>query len=103
VLPNAGGRDVYLAKIDYSTGLPDVSTWTNDLLVYPMPASETLFVRCNEELKKVTLISLSAQTLSASIPYSTELQIDLRSLKPGFYFLNAETISGCYVKKVLVQ
>ncbi len=103
VLPNSGGRDVYLAKVDITTGLPPGPFEKSDLIVFPIPATETLCVRSKNELKKVTLSSISGQIVSFTSPFSNETVIDIQALPAGIYFLKTETGDYWSVRKVLVE
>jgi hypothetical protein len=66
---------------------------TDDLIVYPNPAQESLMIDIPARFQKgrVKLISLLGQTISTvGIHGNTSVQLDLKPLAPGVYILEVE-------------
>lgn len=102
--------DVYLATNDIgviklnidlsSLGTPDYSAAT-DIVVYPNPTKDVVFIEADKNsIKGIAIYSSLGAMLGQ---YPTNESISLSGLSPGVYFLKVSTEKGIYIKSVLKE
>lgn len=74
----------------------DVATWvpeskTEQVLVYPNPAHDRLWINGPEELFSLSIIDLSGRTIAWSNNLSGKTNMDISSIKTGVYFVRIES------------
>ena len=75
----------------------------NEIKVYPIPTSNSLFIQSKIELQNYTILSTTGKVLSKAKNISSkELKIDVSQLPSGFHFLMLETDQGIFMKKVII-
>jgi Secretion system C-terminal sorting domain len=76
-----------------------------DLLVYPIPASDRIYVEMSEEkVDSFEIYDLSGRMcLNQNNVITGRSEIDLKSLESGIYMLNVKTNSGVHTKRIQIQ
>jgi len=72
------------------------------LLVYPVPASEKLFVEYKQEMTGIVVLDLNGRILREEPAASVSHHLDISTLQPGIYLLKikSETGSAAYTRFV---
>jgi Secretion system C-terminal sorting domain/Fibronectin type III domain len=70
----------------------------NKIMVYPNPASNTIFVQLPENISSVQIVNVFGSVLYADNINSSSKEIDIRSLPAGSYFIKA---SGPYLNQTI--
>lgn len=77
----------------------DVKDLQHDaVLLYPNPTESRLFLRTNENIKKISIINMQGQTLQT---YRNTKELDVSALPKGLYILSAKTEKGNWRGKFL--
>lgn len=87
------GSDAFLAKFDVSiitTGIDDTESKTNDIIVYPNPATNTIYIDSNEQTEFYTIYNLTGQQVKSGI-YNDGINIS--KLSKGMYILKIDNKS----------
>lgn len=72
-----------------------------DVLVYPNPANDKLYLRANEEIKQIRIIDLQGREV---IEYFADVeQINIETLTEGIYFIELTTSLGKVTKKFVKE
>ncbi len=75
----------------------------NNILIYPNPCSEKLFVKniANAEIKKYSLLSIEGREIN--LKKISKEEFDVSDLPAGLYFLQLQTKEGVLTKKIVVS
>ena len=80
---------------------------SQDILVYPVPAKERIYVSVfNPDIKnlKLQLLDVSGRIVNCNITQlSTGYLIDIHQLKSGIYFLKIQSGEGISIRKIVVE
>ena len=66
----------------------------DDLRVYPNPAADRVMVEADEEILSVEVYDFTGRRVIREIVRNTICGMDVRTLNPGPYILQVETVSG---------
>jgi hypothetical protein len=97
------GQDTMPVLVEICMGVMSIAE--NSLVIYPQPAHDYLTVELSGlmDVERVTLYSLQGQRIYVNMLRTNgQLQIDLRDLAPGIYFLQTENngiVNTCRVVK----
>ena len=100
------GTDVTLSQVCWgscdpcSSGL--ISNNTNDITVFPNPASELLNVISHNKLNNVILRDITGRIIMNLVPTSSKISIDVSDLSNNMYFIECIDKNGITVKRILV-
>jgi hypothetical protein len=106
----SGETEDYFIGINYPVGIsnPSVETTDKDLILYPNPATNTLYIGLNSAVNEQ--IKYSLFSLNGSLVYETINQtkgsvfnVDVSSYMSGIYFLKATGKDFSLVKKVVIS
>jgi len=77
----------------------------DELVIYPNPASNNLFIKSNSFLnvKEVSFINLNGQVVLQDDRFSVYEGIDISSLRNGIYFVRIKTGDSFVLHKVVVK
>jgi hypothetical protein len=74
------------------------------LKVYPVPASDLLYVKIDAAVKSMHLIDLSGRRLTLSPETSGNvMKIDVSIVAAGTYMLQVETSTGSYTERIIIE
>ena len=73
----------------------------NNVVVYPNPSNNFVFVRTQTNIKNISLYNLTGQLFGKYKSDNKECKVDLSSLNKGFYILKVETEKGEFYEKVI--
>ena len=74
------------------------------LKVYPVPASDLLYVKVNAAVKSIDLIDLSGRVLTLTPEISGDvMKIDVSAFATGSYMLRVETSIGSYTERIIIE
>ncbi len=75
----------------------------NNILIYPNPCAEKLFVKniSNTGIKKYTLLSIEGKEIS--LKQTGKEEFDVSDLPEGLYFLELQANEGVLTKKIIVS
>ena len=95
-------------SINLGTGIADEFNSASDILIYPNPASESVYIKCPEtgQILGLEMFDLSGKlVLRSSVIKSngSSQMVDIRGLDQGLYFVIVETDLGIVSKKLLVN
>jgi len=114
--PEADGNGYYLKLIDTGLDNNDPSSWiaSNDVvtsseypdplaevLVYPNPVSEILFIDAGFEMKTIILADLYGRPVKIIRLNDLNCYIDMSSLSEGIYFLRIESVNKVIIRKII--
>lgn len=89
-----------------STGLLAAAAPSAEVEVYPVPASDVLFVRCPGEVGSITLSDMQGRTVALRSPIGVDeagrIVMDTRALPGGTYLLRVVSEEGTFVRPVFV-
>ena len=71
-----------------------------DIVLYPNPVNENLFVKSNEEIKKIICINNLGQSFDLKVENGS---INISALSKGIYFLIFTTASGNNITKKFIN
>ncbi|MFM2207042.1 MAG: hypothetical protein RL213_1017 [Bacteroidota bacterium] len=80
-----------------TTGILPPSTTADKWFVYPNPATTDLFILCTAEAGDLEICDISGRTVVRKPVAAREMNIDIRSLPPGIYFLRLFSENGSRV------
>ena len=97
--------NIVYSKIDsvscgYPLGTPAVSTGSDQLQVFPNPASTELNIVSSEKIKQITLTDILGAVVYDRQCYTEKIQLDIAFLPTGVYFLK---INNMQVRKFVKQ
>lgn len=64
------------------------------LLIYPNPASETVYIDSERKLAEITLLNVQGQVVSNATPEGTQAQLSLLGLPEGVYLIKVQWVDG---------
>jgi PKD repeat protein len=103
---NAYGYDTYSMN-DYITVAPFISgidnVDLNEFRVYPNPAKDQLFLKSDNQIESVAIITLLGETVKYSEVGATFTSLSVSDLQEGIYFLSVNTSKGLLNRKLQVS
>jgi rhodanese-related sulfurtransferase len=81
------------------------SEFQNELVLYPNPAKDNLFVKSNfsENFDEVSIISLNGRTVLQENYFSTSSALNISHLQTGIYIVQIKTTDETILKKIIVS
>lgn len=73
----------------------------SSLRIYPNPASENIKVESAETIEALKLYSIDGKIVFQSAPHNNSITLNLTGLKPGIYFINAQTKNQLFTEKIV--
>lgn len=85
------------------TNVKDLASYSNDIILYPQPAKDNLFIRNNTKSKitRLNIINDIGQSMIKPV-VPTSSGIDIHGLCKGYYFVSLELENGHRVTKPVV-
>ena len=83
-----GGQDMYTAALSQTTGLPEIRSGKKNLLVYPSPAHEVIYVRELNGTIKYKITSITGAEITHGQLDNQNNSINIQGLLPGLYLLH---------------
>ena len=91
-----------IKTINCTTGINYVGAY-NDILVYPNPANNILFVGCKEKVSQMYITDILGNKIKQFVMDAEMVSLDVSSLSNGVYFINTITSNGLSTKKFVMQ
>lgn len=82
---------------------PSKTDITNDIIVYPVPVKDEVWVKAASGIKSIRITSLSGFAFLTESPNESETIINLSHLAPGFYMLTVHTDDDCIIRKTIIK
>lgn len=73
------------------------------ILVYPNPVQDKLFIESNEVLERVVVYQLNGQIVFQQVGEAKVLQMNISSLPPGFYILQIEGRTALQTSRLVIS
>ncbi|MFC2102287.1 T9SS type A sorting domain-containing protein [Bacteroidota bacterium] len=74
-----------------------------DVLLYPNPATDVIYIQSDRKMKSVRITSMSGQLMKTSEVNASSYQLNVTDLSNGLYLMFVETSAGTVTKRILVQ
>ncbi|MGI6718741.1 MAG: M14 family zinc carboxypeptidase [Bacteroidales bacterium] len=99
---NEFGSDTYTAEdiISVSLGVNDIN---NNLVVYPNPANNYVYITSDDIISKVEVLDVAGKVIIREDKNSKTVNINIENLNDGFYLIRATINNEVFVSKVTVQ
>lgn len=75
----------------------------NNILLYPNPAKERLYINTSIPIKQMTICNLLGQEIQKYNNLETTSSINISGLNEGVYFVKLSTEKGVYATKIIVE
>jgi hypothetical protein len=95
-------ESIYDCYTPLYTGLEENET-QNNILLYPNPAKERLYINTSLPIKELTICNLLGQEIQKYNMTEKTSSIDIRGLKEGVYFVKLSTEKGVYATKIIKE
>lgn len=98
-LPNAGGWDMFVAKLDNTLSICEIDNSAN-INVYPNPSAGRFFVETNNFIK-AEVFTLSGENIGGCLNENVGNGIDLSKAPAGIYMLKITYPGKIFVRKLI--
>lgn len=95
-------ESIYDCYTPLYTGLAENET-QNNILLYPNPAKERLYINTSIPIKQMTICNLLGQEIQKYNNLETTSSIDISGLNEGVYFVKIYTEKAVLSKKIVVK
>jgi hypothetical protein len=95
-------ESIYDCYTPLYTGLEENET-QNNILLYPNPAKEMLYINTSIPIKQMTICNLLGQEIQKYNNLEKTSSIDISGLKEGVYFVKIYTEKVVYATKIIVE
>jgi len=97
--------DMLCYVIEYSSILSINEPDSENILIYPNPVDDILFIPNNKHIKNIAIINLMGQTIkNIKVANQTELiQVNFSTMKSGMYFVNILFENGKETTKKVIK
>ncbi len=96
--------------IDYDNlNVQELVSADNLMTIYPMPATEKVYIQTKEEFKKVNSIELFSsdsrqlKSLNHTVKDEHTIEIEFNKTLPGIYLLKITTDNSTIIKKIIIE
>lgn len=115
------GREVFREKVAYTGNLQySLDKWSlliidnraeltsskailsDEVTVYPNPASDNLYISNNKRIDKLTISDLQGRTLYSEYMHKKNVSVSLKDFRKGFYLLQLKSGNENYSEKIMV-
>jgi hypothetical protein len=97
----SGTIDLGAYEYGNTTGINAASA--QNVLIFPNPTKDKLFIECSSSIKKIELKSILGSNLIQQNPLSTNAQLDCSHLAKGIYIIKIETNKGVISKIIEIE
>jgi len=74
----------------------------DNFYVYPNPCTNKLYIACNETIDKIQIFDLKSVLIyEENSRMTSEVLLDINSLKQGTYLLKIWNNNNCYYKRIV--
>jgi hypothetical protein len=87
-------------KINFNTGLPTLNSTQANIVAYPNPVIDQLYIQANQPNVDLTISDVTGKKRIEKLAQSTQVPLDLKELEAGIYFLEVHTKTGVQIKKI---
>tara|TARA_B110000305_G_scaffold74285_1_gene83344 strand:- start:1105 stop:3381 length:2277 start_codon:yes stop_codon:yes gene_type:complete len=95
-------NNTYLSSDCASVGIQSIDK--NEFTIYPVPSSEEVNISTNGLIISYTLIDMQGRTvLSVSDLNISSVDVNVKELNPGTYFIKVNTVNGSAQKKIIIE
>jgi hypothetical protein len=95
-------ESIYDCYTPLYTGLEENET-QNNILLYPNPAKERIYINTSIPIKKITICNFLGQEIKNYNTLQVQSSIDISGLNEGVYFVKLSTEKGVYATKIIVE
>jgi hypothetical protein len=95
-------ESIYDCYTPLYAGLEENET-QNNILLYPNPAKERLYINTSLPIKELTICNLLGQEIQKYNMTEKTSSIDISGLKEGVYFVKLSNEKGVYATKIIVE
>lgn len=95
-------ESIYDCYTPLYTGFEENET-QNNILLYPNPAKERLYINTSIPIKQMTICNLLGQEIQKYNNLETTYSINISGLNEGVYFVKLSTEKGVYATKIIVE
>lgn len=97
-----GNSDIFMMAFSEDNVISaTLQSMPQDMLLYPNPASEIVYIETQDELSSIALFDAQGRLIHTDAVNQTKGQIDIRHLSPGSYFIKVQTAAGAIMKKFI--
>ena len=92
-------------SVNFTVGAADITNESvSPFTIYPNPVKDVLFIRSEEKIKSLRILSVSGEQLLAFYPESSEtVEVPVSGLSKGIYLLRVESESGITTRKFMKE
>lgn len=87
-------------KINFNTGLSILKSTQANVIAYPNPVINKLYLKTNQPNVDVTISDVTGKKRIEKLAQSTQIPIDLDELETGIYFIEIVTNTGVQIQKI---
>ncbi|MEM9887651.1 MAG: T9SS type A sorting domain-containing protein [Bacteroidota bacterium] len=104
-----GGECAGIGEIRFGLGSSvstgDITPQDPSLTISPNPASETIFIRFShpDNIQQLNILDINGRSVFYTAAYSQNMEIDIRLLPPGMYFVQTIGKDGVQVEPFLAK
>lgn len=88
---------------DTNNAVTSLSAFAEWLHVYPVPASDRIFIKSSSEIISLAIIDVAGRSIYVEQPHALHSEINTCGLHSGIYFLQIQTPEGWIMRKVLID
>ena len=103
-LPNAGGTDAFVTKLDVTTGVDNVLN-SSHISIFPNPSDGTFTVTnpSKHNAARVWVCNLLGEVVSANTALVTPTELNLTMLAKGMYIVHVRADKMHYASKIVIE
>ncbi|MCD4682402.1 MAG: T9SS type A sorting domain-containing protein, partial [Bacteroidales bacterium] len=104
IVVNAYGSDTILKDdfIHVDSLTTNVGTYNStDIIIYPVPAKDKLFISYNDNIQSVHIFNNSGRVLKKQKCNSKQIELKIANLPDGIYFIRLQTGNEITIKKII--
>ncbi|MEO8148164.1 MAG: T9SS type A sorting domain-containing protein [Bacteroidia bacterium] len=100
-LTNAGVTDIFVAKLDNTTGISELNSTADGVSIYPNPSTGQITITSSKIIDDVTITNPLGQVIYQSKPKDKNLSLKIKD--DGIYFVTITSDKKTSTRKIIVQ
>ena len=91
-----GGQATYMIDVTYTT---DIENFTNEMSIYPNPATDVININTNESIQRVEIFNMQGQLVKTEVGETNNISV--KELSNGMYMMKLTTVNGASIHKII--
>ena len=94
-------EDIHLLNNKTLTGIANTKNLVSGLEIYPVPASDILNIRADENIANISIYDITGKLMIEKLDRGSNTSVNISGLNAGIYLVHTQSANGSQVSKII--